>query len=199
MIFSGLNNQVMLEVQGVPSLIAEMEVRMATIEWCAQTESWKEDLEGVVITADTALVEISPDTGVIHRFSYVGIDGVPLEPSQPIRKSAAGKPTHYWVRNTGEIKVWKVPAVDTDIEIEAVLKPKVTDRSAPDFIFDRDADAIVHGAVARLKRQKDTSWMDMSGSAAHYAEFTNAAHKAKRRNKNLSGVRMEVKPREYGF
>jgi hypothetical protein len=162
-----------------PAFIAEQNIRLAAIDFCARTLLWKETITQAMATA-TETIDIPPYARVV-KIVAASVDGEELSPARasdiPPGDVPVSVPSYYFQRAPGEISLYPFQACDLTTTV--ALQPRVGQEfgrdpedtmqdyynQVPDFLFIDHAELIAAGALARILAvpKRDYTNLQMAG------------------------------------
>lgn len=170
----------------VPGLLHE--IRQAAIGFCERTWVWKER-DTVSIRGGTGEYDIpTPPGGSLVMVESVRVGGERLKPATPDDlnrlwrdwETVSGQPTVYTQFSDTIITLAPKPDYDlaAGLSIRASYKPTRSAEKVPDILFDNYADAIGHGAVARVLETRGNPYGDPRLAVYHAQQFESAINQA---------------------
>jgi hypothetical protein len=145
------------EVEECPAAIQERALRLAAFEFCRDTEIWRESW-----TIATVGGQYQYDLTPMLSFANSGV--------HRIRSVRCGVTNVYegdWEPQRGNwIRFYRPPSMDDaqPLLIDVTLMPSIQCTVYPQWLLKRWHQAIVAGAVARLKSQTKRPWGDADGA-----------------------------------
>lgn len=143
----------------IPDPMVDRQLLRAAQAFCLETRAWRVHLDGVRTQSDEATYDLElPRDAELVRIESVSVgEGDVLLPGVTAREQAAftldGKRLHL-----------AQPVADAQtVQVEVSLQPGACACGVEDFLFDRHADVMAAGAIARL-----------TGDAARQEYFFNA-------------------------
>ena len=208
--FTDLLKDVEAEVPGCPEPVMDRELHDAAYDFCRRTGIWREQLEPVSVADGVTDYELLPPFWArVDKILWAtyGQAKLTAKNESTIRNalqrqdSPTGDPTHYAItrdRRNGLV-VYPVPGSNQDksLVVYAILLPTRASDEIPDWLADEWQDAIVHGALDRLQRQR-AEWGDIQRAQDHRADFHREIARAKREALSGYGAQTRVKPQGFG-
>lgn len=174
-------------VPGVPNLLAKQELLRAAQAFFAATKSWKVIEAARPVTAGTSTIDATPlNTGMemveIRNVNYDGKD-LELMSLEGVRakygegwETRTGTPGTAVIITPASYRLFPIP--DQDATTGAVhtiaVSPSDSATGVQDDLAVMFRDAILAGAVARLKIKSGMPWSDPAGAASYGAAFDSA-------------------------
>jgi hypothetical protein len=191
--YDALLPEVLPYVPNCPEMSAVNAIRNAVIEFCTGSWYWQHDC--YPIPAIAGLNEFEPDLPTQTKF--VGVvdaffGGRPLKPNDEatLRNRYAnrdfrawqGTPA-YWYQ-TDPDKLLLVPTPDTEaakfsLDLRIAVAPTRVSTGADDALFERYAETIAAGAIARLKAVPGQPYSDQAGAQVALILFKKAIVEAR--------------------
>lgn len=194
---------------GCPDPLAKQALVDSAIEFCSRTNAVSTALDPISTVGGSATYELEPPAetkvSLVQRVWYEGdlIVPVPYEQATGIYGRPEGSPRFYFGEFVDEVySITLVPTPDKNssegLRIRAALVPTRSATKLHDVLFDRYADAVVHGAIAIVASIPDQSYTDLRLAAESRAkarlESSTARGEALRGNVRSS---MNVKMRAF--
>lgn len=206
--------EVMPSVFGCPELVAFNAVRNAVIDFCTETWFWQHKTFPQPGTA--GVPEYEPDLPTSTKLLGaldVWYDGKNLHPkSEPELRDifwrqnpfdVQGEPNFYYSHNTNEIRLIPMPQVDSEFEglvMLVAVAPLRASTTCANVIYERYAETIAKGALARLKGQTNQPWSDPQGAVMlqKLYQYERAVAKAwVQRNKSRANMMIRFQGSNY--
>jgi len=213
-LWEDLLNEVMPYVENCPLPIAKHQIRNAAIEFCQRTALWRSELDRINITTNIHTYDLHTEITIdqaISAIDYAYITEssgetnltITTEDSLKItnrvwRVLTSTKPESIMLLDTDNCRLYPIPEVDisNSLVIGLILKPSRNSAGLPDWIFEQWAEAIAHGAKARLFGMKSRSWYAPDEGVDEQADFDISVQDATIRvNKGHSRQNTQVKMR----
>jgi len=211
----------LVEVPGVPTPIAESKIRDALIEFCYQSSIWRQDLSPIDVTEDVDTYTLTNPTGAqIVTPHHVEFDDTPVLPipedlldhvSRNWRNSELGY--HFFMEDPNTLRLTWLPrkTITGGLDVGVVLKPSRSSADAPDWLFENWKEPIVHGAAARCLEMPNKRWSAVgtpsdgrrtrgirrANSSLHWDRFWGGVSKAlgvATKSHTRTGTRVEFTP-----
>ena len=183
---------VLPEVHGCPKGIAKTAIRDAVIEFCDKSLIWTAPSTTTDIIAGYSryAFDSRADDAIPATVTFVAIEDSPLHIisqkeleslNNDWRNITSSTPTKCFMDTANTLRLVGTPTEDIDdgLYVEVALKPSRTSTQCPDFILENWAEAIAHGALARLKAMVGRVWADSNLVAFHRSEFRAGVSRAK--------------------
>ena len=194
---------VLPEVHGCPKAVAKNAIRDAVIEFCDKSQVWTAPSEDTDIVAGYSRYSFDArtDGAIVATIGYAAINDNPisrvsiyeLEEKMPNWRYVTSKTPNVCFMDTSEsMRLVGEPEEDIigGLYVEVVLKPSRTSTECPQFLLENWAEAIAHGALARLKAMVGRPWADGQMVSYHRNEFragiSRARSSAQKSNQTLS-------------
>lgn len=197
---------VLPHVPGCPDIAARAEILRAAIRFCEQSKVWKVVQAGVDVVAGTASYAVPcPTGGKLALIQEAYFDGKPIKPKTPddLRtyyganwQAATGTPQWFTQLDPDNVILVPIPTADLTegLVIEGVYKPARAAITVPDFLFERYADVIGHGAAAFLLATPKNVWFNAQAAAIQQDLFeSGTAHARSEAAKGFGRARQRVR------
>ena len=174
-----LADQALPYLSGAPKLLIVNALNSAARDLCREAEIWREEITAV--TTGQLLALTLPDGATLVSLAGVWVDDVPLVASSAIlgQQARNGTPSYYTITSAGALSLYPQQA-GLNLTMLAVLMPVIGDASAmPAFLVDRHAQALIHGAVYRVRITPGTQWHDVNAAMYHQQQFESLKGDAK--------------------
>lgn len=171
--------------QGCADIVIEFEARKAAIEFCEKTLCHQRVLSGVTTVVGQADYTFTQANEVIERLLAARLDTEPLEilsdhhldwtPTQGNGSSWA-----VTLKSSTSVTLFPPPRSNAiPLQIRAAMRPSRAATSIDDDLFERYADAIADGAVARICVTPNRAYTDLAAAADAGARFQEAIASAR--------------------
>lgn len=206
--------EVIPSVFGCPEIVAFNAVRNTVIDFCTETWFWQHKTFPVPGQANVA--EYEPDIPLYTKL--VGVvdawyDGKNIHPkSEPELRNifwrqdpfvVQGAPNFFYSHDTNQIRLIPIPQVDSEfegLEMLIAVTPLRNSTSCLDTVYERYAETIAKGALARLKGQTGQPWSDTQGGMMLQKLYQYERSVAKawvQRNKTRANMKIQFNRSEY--
>jgi hypothetical protein len=166
---------------GCPEPLAKQALVDAAIEFCGRTNAVSVALDPLSIADGVATYELEPpaqtSVSLVQRAWYGNrlLGPVPYEQAVNIYGPQTGSPRFYYggfVDEVYSLTLWPTPDMDwpNGLRVRAALAPTRSATQVHDLLFERYADAVVHGAVASVASIPDQSYTDLKLAASSAAK-----------------------------
>lgn len=167
-------------------------------DFFARTYLWREQINGITVTAGKVDYDLDPDTGLVEDIISVVFGDHTLTRTDlrligAEKLSETGEPREFWVQADNSIRIFPTPEEGTTLKIYAVLKPNRAGTGVEDWIYETWADAIVSGTIAQLAMIPGKEWTDVALAGMHKGLFEKAITNA--RIRDFRGVHRMVRQR----
>lgn len=206
--------EVMPHVMGCPEIVAFNAVRNAVIDFCRETYYWQHKCFAQPGQANVA--DYEPD--IPSNTKLVGVidawyDGKNLHPkSEPELRDifwrqnpfeVQGEPNFFYSYDTDTVRLIPIPQVDSQfagLEMVVAVQPLRASTTCIDNIYERYAETIAKGALARLKAMDDQPWADPQQSVLldKLYQYERSVAKAwVQRNKTRGAMKVRFQQSEF--
>jgi hypothetical protein len=174
---SSLAPRVLAQLRGCSEDFAIMELRAVARDFCRESDIWREALDTIATVADQADYNLEDEheyAAHIQRVRLVTLDDSDLSAED------------WSLSVDGVLTLDPAPAeTDMDLDVDVVFVPDLDADDHPDFLVSRWAEALIVGAVARLKLQAGSGqqvrpWFDPSGGQLATAQYQGLIAEARR-------------------
>jgi hypothetical protein len=177
------------KAKAAPQPFAELQARVACIEFCENTRCWRHITTVMLETQGQAVV--APFYATIHEFEEATLDGVPLTPTQFIDvkpetltgRAEPGNAAYIAQSNPGTVTVY--PQQTGTLRLSVFLKPRYGQlfgmdaenpledayNVIPEFLVAQHAQVLAAGALSRILSTPDEPFTDMKMAAVYRQEF----------------------------
>jgi len=189
---------VLPEVIGAPEPLVVHAIRNACIEFCEKSGILTRDHDPVTVIANKVDYDLEPPTGYrVVRVAKAWLDNNPLNPLAPDFVSEAAvynrlfssynnqgsTPSAYLQKDAATITIWPMPdrQFRSGLTLRVALKPTRASTTIEDEVFEDYAEAIAHGAIARLMVSVGKPYTNVEMAAGHAALFNAGINVARQR------------------
>jgi len=188
---------VLAEIPGIPSFVAERQILRATRLFTEETRAWRVNLQlSVVATVAavnlTALLPVGTELVDIVSMKNVG-GGEPVHPktfkwldqnTSDWRGQTDIAARWYVLDGNNTVRLVPTPAVTTAAlyDVRVAVKPLLTATTIDDLLINKFSEPLIHGALAQLYQMPRKPWTDGGLAQFHLALFRDA----------LPGARVEA-------
>lgn len=167
-------------------------------DFFARTYLWREQINGITVTAGNVDYELDPDAGLVEDIISVVYGEATLTRTDlrligAEKLSETGEPREFWVQADNSIRIFPIPEEGTTLKVYAVLKPSRSGSGVEDWIYETWADTIVSGTIAQLAMIPGKEWTDVALAGMHKGLFERAITNA--RIRDFRGVHRMVRQR----
>lgn len=173
---------VLPQVPGCPDIAAKAEILRAAIRFCEETRTWKVLMSGVNVVAGTASYAIPvPSGAVLVLVEQAYVDGREITPQTvDVLKErysnwlvVEGWPQWFTQLEPDRMTLVPKPTADyaAGLVVRGCYKPSRAASTVPDFLFERYAEVIGHGAAALLLATPGKAWTDAKAAAVQDALY----------------------------
>lgn len=156
---SDLITDILVELPGCPSIVAEQGMRRALRDWYRETWTWRETLAPITLAPGTDEYPVEPPEG-----SFI----LALAALPPV----SGERRYRWAFSAeGGIKLLVPPAEPVDVVPHAVLMPTRAAGQVPESHAQRWADDWLNGALWNLRLQRGKPWYSPEDAEYHRSLF----------------------------
>jgi len=179
--------EVLVEVEGCPSKVAENAIRNAIIELCQKARVWRETLDPISTQANVGNYDLDlPSNSQMVTLLWGKHDGVNIQPvSEDDMDIVSGRwRIENWRSETGEVVCFFAPTQETvqlvriptealagGLVLGAALAPSRDAYEAPESIYNEYLEVIACGAKARLMDMSSRPWYNPQGAAMEGVKF----------------------------
>lgn len=171
---------------GAPDPAVERAVRQAAIEFCSRTLVLERTLAAIQTVADQQDYTASYSGEVVHRLLAVRLDDAELALLSQAQTDAmpvvpdGGTPEAALLVGPTTLRLYPAPTVDDmDIVARCAMRPSQAATTLDDGLYERYAECIANGALARLLQDAKSAYYDPAGAGAARAAFEGAVASAK--------------------
>lgn len=185
-------------LSGCQVATVKMYLASTAADFFARTYLWREQINGITVTAGNVDYELDPDTGLVEDIISVVYGETTLTRTDlrlvgTEKLSETGEPREFWVQADNSIRIFPIPEEGTTLKIYAVLKPSRAGSGVEDWIYETFADTIVSGTIAQLAMIPGKEWTDVALAGMHKGLFERAITNA--RIRDFRGVHRMVRQR----
>lgn len=167
-------------------------------DFFARTYLWREQINGITVTAGNVDYELDPDAGLVEDvisvvYGETTLTRTDLRLIGTEKLSETGEPREFWVQADNSIRIFPIPEEGTTLKVYAVLKPSRAGSGVEDWIYETFADTIVSGTIAQLAMIPGKEWTDVALAGMHKGLFERAITNA--RIRDFRGVHRMVRQR----
>ena len=211
-VWNNFLNEVLPYVENCPTPIVKQHLRNAAIEFCQRTALWHQELAVISVVQDQYTYDLTGTLTTDEAISGINYayltetDGeTPLNVTTEDEMNAhilvwqvntATKPDTIMMLDTVNCRLYPIPevAIANSLVVGLILKPSRASTGVPDWIYEQYAEAIAHGAKARLMGMKGRSWYSPEEGIDEQGDFDLAITDATiRTNKGNSRRNSRVK------
>lgn len=162
--------RVLPQVAPCPPSVALDALQAAAVEFCAATGVWADRIDEVLPAGECLLRADAPRGTAIVRLRGVWMDGRRVDAAEYATDGAL-------------LRLHTPPRQDVALTLEAVLRPLRHGERVPAALLEEWGDALVWGALARLKAMggRHVAWGDAQGAAMNNQLCNEAAARARAR------------------
>lgn len=164
---------------GCPEPLAEQAIVDSAVEFCEKTLAIRYESDPLIITSGVSSYDIEvPARHKLCRIisARIGDDelkSIPIE-QLPTGRSYSAKPTMFYVSQgqfERQINFFAMPDDTYTVNINVAIKPSYNATSIADDLYDYWLEAVVSGAVSRLKQIPDQPFTDLAGATYYGQRF----------------------------
>ena len=191
---------------GCPDPLAEQALVDSAIYFCDHSNAIRYTADTFDTVVGQSLYDIDiPTSQDFCRVLYLTAEGYELMPvantAQPLKDADDARPVGYYItQNESELQLNLFPTPDKvyPISLQVALKPSRNARYVENDLFDYWSDAVVFGALSRLKAIPDQPFTDYL-AADYYARKAKFLCNQARNEGNIGRVigSLQVKPRPF--
>lgn len=165
-------------VMGCPAPLLDAELRNSAFEFFERTRAWRQWLDPFVVLADVREYNLVPPTGtVVIRLEKATKDGNPLGVDGAFALSK--DPTEHMGTGDGMSSADRRLMVLANtlppgmrVQVQASLAPSVSATGIPDSLAEQYTDAIVAGALFRLRTIPSQVFTNVEAASMDIAKFS---------------------------
>lgn len=207
-LLSVFRKEIMPHVPEAPEIVIDNAVLNACIEFCDDTHWVVHEQDPIDLVADQAAYDfVLPDDNEIARVISVHNGSNRLQPYSELGlseisswRTLTGEPLGYYQDDIHELKLVPIPteATTETLKVVLALRPTRTATVVNSDLYDLWAEAIAHGARARLHELPRQPFSDLVLAAKCRSEFDRAKGRAKvQRNRGLATGPLYVRPPRF--
>lgn len=191
-LFTGLYDEVLPDLPGVPQLLALNAIRSASIEFCERSCCWVVDADPISAVANQPVYQFEPEAGTdvvcVVQAWYNGQEihqrtADQLEDELSIRSTAfiagspwneqPGVPLFFMIERPDEFVLAPFPstALANAIKMKVAVKPSRTAKGMERWILNKYFEALASGAKYRLLSMQKKPWSSPELAMYHKREF----------------------------
>jgi hypothetical protein len=162
---------VLSKVRGCPSIEAEDQMRNAVREWCSRTRCLTQPAQ--VITSNASDPIQVADMYVVDVVD-AEIDGETisvLAMNDPRVTDASDTCPVLIFAEPGQIQMVPEPGQPVTVDLLVVVSPGPDSTEAPDVLWQRFKEELLHGALYRLLAQEGETWAKPAKAAWHLTQW----------------------------
>ncbi len=187
--------EVLIEVDGCPSKVAENAIRNAVIEFCQKVPVWKQELDPITTIDNIGTYDVDlPEDSQMVQVLWAKHDGTNLNPASEQEldtllsqyrvtnwRTETGTPVLIFASSQKEVTLVRIPetGVAGGLVIGAQLAPDRNSFDCPETIYEEYLELIACGAKARLMDMSTRTWYNPSGAAKELVAFNRGIVSAK--------------------
>jgi hypothetical protein len=139
---------------------------------------------------------INTSTVVIESVLWLLVDNKSIEHTDPrlINQEdleRTGQPTHFWIEDDRNIRLFFIPDNSYTLKGEIALKPSRTATGVQTWLYETWADVLVSGAIYRITRTPGKEWSSPDMAALHKSIYEQGVTNARIRDRR--NVHMQVR------
>lgn len=185
------------DIPGCPHATIELNLAATVADFCARTHIWRAPLELGSTTADAPIYPVfNTENAIVESVLWLLVDNRKLEHTDPRLinpedLTRTGQPTHFWIENDKNIRLFFIPDDAYTINGEVALKPSRTACGIESWIYETWADTIVSGVLYRITRTPGKEWSSPDMAALHKSLYEQGVTNARIRDRR--NVHMQVR------
>lgn len=179
-------NEVLPELPGVPTALAENAIRNAVIDFCQKSTVWRHWPDPQTVTVGVNTYDLEPPAGAdVASIVDLSVDGDPCTPASeddlkavdPTWRTNTGTVKHYMQQDTTTVVLVKVPdsTYTNGLQMTLALAPRRNSASFPAWIWTKYYEGIAAGTKAKLMRMPKKPWTDKDAADDYQRIFDAAA------------------------
>lgn len=198
-VWSAFHSLILPETPGCPEVTVNGALAASAAEFCAETHIWRETLDPFNTAPGEALYDLDA-SAVVESVPQLAVDGrelghVDVRQLDPTRLTDTGLPSHFWMQDDTQVRLFPIPDRVYPVQATATLKPSRAATGVPNWIYETFGDGIVSGALWRLLRIPGKEWTNVDLASAHKALFGQAVIEA--RVRDYRHVPLRVRPHSF--
>ncbi|MCP4090335.1 MAG: hypothetical protein GY746_11140 [Gammaproteobacteria bacterium] len=161
--YSGLTDEVALELPGCPLFIMEPELKRSAISFFNDTKTWRLPDSPTLLAGESSVIPTMPlNTALVEVVSVI-YQGTSMEPTSleatMINPVSGTTPCRFYEHDSA-IHLDPKPnnLDDVTVDVLIAIKPNRNSTELPDSLVDQYFDCISKGALARLCSMPDKPW-----------------------------------------
>lgn len=163
---------VMPYASSCPEPVAEAQILAAARDFCAATRCWR-FVDTIAVRDDTPEILCVPPQATLFEIEEAAFDGRKLERVSYIDTSeAAGDPYQISQADMNSVRI--NPHAAGSLKLSIFLQPAQHADALPDILYDRWAEQIADGALARILELPGLAFTDLNNAAYRRARFEDA-------------------------
>lgn len=183
--WADFHSLVLPSVLGCPIPTVDNALRLTARDFCKRTREWRESESITAPGVNNLFSIVLPLETELVRIISADVSGDPLaifgRGELPTDWAVCTPPDGLYHVATTEYRVFPVPAASTVITIESAVMPDTAGTGVGDDVYDRYAEAIADGALARLMEMRQP-WGDIEMAGIKGARYERAVHHAANRD-----------------
>lgn len=190
------------EISTCPEETIKEYLPIVASDFFARTHLWRMSLEQMSTIVDQANYDLTAGCydAKIESVLWLKVDDKNMTHTDsrlvnPEYLSTTGQPTHFWVVNDTEIRLFYIPDQVWTIKGEVALKPSRTARGIPSWVYETWIDTIISGTLYRLCRIKDKDWTDPEFAALHKGFYEQGVTNS--RIRDMRNAKLQVRMRHF--
>lgn len=204
--FSSLFTDVLSQAKDCPKVVAINEIRNAAILLCEKSGVWSRNHDPIYTYKNGIEYELddTPASARVHRVMRVKMDGKPMAqgivtPDDLFEYAGErGTPVACAVVRPAVISLAPTPMGRHVLLMRVAYKPEKNSMEMDDDILDEWREAIIHGALYKLKMMVGKPWSDPKSAATHKSFFDKGVSQAKMKAiRGYGNSSQSVRPRSF--
>lgn len=167
--YTDLFNDVLPQVPGCSTDLAEYAIKGAVIEFCKDSWVWKHYPDRQTMTSGESEYALEAPAGAdVTATISVALDGTPIDPITREAAEADSTLSGYVQDEVDTIVLVPTPdeTIVNGLSFVLALQPRRASSAFPSWIDIKYRDALAAGARARLKAMPNKPWSDAKGAEA---------------------------------
>jgi len=171
-------------VPGCPEVVIEQHLRDAAIDFCERSQVWVYQSPEFTTEAGQTDYFVEIESGaLLDNILALSVDGLPINriaPAHTPRDMAAPdqRPDRYYIFRGQEVRLLPAPDAAYTINATVALKPSLSSRGVPDFVFETHGRTIACGAIASLAVIPGKEWTNPDIANYYKGKFLREADDA---------------------